>query len=533
MTIEVYQDQYRVFQILSASAKALDFQTLVYKTGLEQAMVMGTISYAVNDGFIEMTESVREELVLDDHIGELIAKGLPERQFLSCLVAGPLSMQDSAQKANELGIKINEVIKWGVLRGWIEKKSEKKEAKKESLLAITPAGTQALTNKDDDEKAIQMSLDSAQQFQFQQDIKQGRRFTPNFFLDELTGLGLNAERIKLLLKSRPELAKIKDRTMRWVGLTEKGRSVISQMHVKQEEKNILTSEDITSGAWKQISLRPYNIALSAQTIATKKCHPLQKIIQEARRAFLQMGFEEMVSSHVETSFWDFDALFQPQDHPSRDMQDTFYLKNPAQGDLPDSSIVESVRQTHQNGGNTGSTGWGYHWEENEARKMVMRTHTTATSIRTIAKNPNPPHKFFCVGRVFRNETINFKHLPEFHQVDGIIVDKDASFSCLLGTLKEFYLVMGFPKIKFKPAFFPYTEPSAEIYVWMESRKQWIELGGSGIFRPEVTRPFGCQVPVMAWGLGLERLAMLRYGLSDIRVLYGSDLDWLSEVRLCQ
>jgi phenylalanyl-tRNA synthetase alpha chain len=165
--------------------------------------------------------------------------------------------------------------------------------------------------------------------------------------------------------------------------------------------------------------------------------------------------------------------------------------------------------------------------------MVLRTHTTATSIRALAQNPEPPRKVFCVGRVFRNENITYKNLPEFTQVDGIIIDRDASFATLLGTLREFYRKMGFDQVRFKPEFFPYTEPSAGVFAYLASRDKWLELGGSGVFRPEVTRPLGCTVPVLAWGLGLERLAMARYGLQDIRTLYWTDLDWLKEVPLCQ
>jgi phenylalanyl-tRNA synthetase alpha chain len=165
--------------------------------------------------------------------------------------------------------------------------------------------------------------------------------------------------------------------------------------------------------------------------------------------------------------------------------------------------------------------------------MVLRTHTTATTIRALAQDPQPPRKVFCVGRVFRNENITYKHLPEFTQVDGVVIDREANFATLLGTLREFYRKMGFERVRFKPEFFPYTEPSAGVYAYMESKSRWIELGGSGVFRPEVTRPFGCTVPVLAWGLGLERLAMQRYGLDDIRTLYWTDLDWLKEVPLCQ
>ncbi len=164
---------------------------------------------------------------------------------------------------------------------------------------------------------------------------------------------------------------------------------------------------------------------------------------------------------------------------------------------------------------------------------MLRTHTTAATIRALAANPNPPGKFFCVGWTYRNETISFKHLPVFHQVDGIIIDEEANLASLMGTLQEFYSKMGFGRVKFKPAFYPYTEPSVDVVVYMESRKKWLEMGGAGIFRPEVTLPLGCNWPVLAWGLGIERLAMLRFGLDDIRDLYGTNLDALQQVPLCR
>ncbi|NUM35301.1 MAG: phenylalanine--tRNA ligase subunit alpha [Candidatus Brocadiae bacterium] len=526
ITLEIREDQKRLYQILWESKEFVDFHTLLYKTKMEQPMAMGTVTNGQDNGWLEVQEVLCEEVVCEKDLQKILQDGMPERRFLEILKSqSPIPMKEVSTKANEMGLKINEIIKWGSLRGWMEKQK--------GDLVITELGQQAIQEEDDDEKALKLCLDVKKQKEMQKDYENGLRLSPCFFLHEFQELGLDSERIKMLLKNRPELAKIKERTIRRVRLTPQGREVYPTLKVKEEEKNQLTSQDIVSGEWKNIRLRSYDVTLAAQAVYPKKCHPLQKIIQESRKAFLQMGFEEMVSPQVELGFWDFDALFQPQDHPSRDMQDTFYLKRPDLGTLPDEKLVEKIRKTHENGGDTGSIGWGYRWDEREARKMVLRTHTTATSIHSIADNPNPPRKLFCVGRVFRNETISFKHLPEFHQVDGIVIDKDASFTCLLGTIQEFYKNMGFSKMKFKPAFFPYTEPSAEVYVWMESKKCWIELGGSGIFRPEVTLPFGCKVPVMAWGLGLERLAMIRYGISDIRTLYGSDLDWLQEVRLCQ
>ena len=526
MSIEIREDQYRFFKVLLSQSEYIDFQKAVNDANIEHTMAMGTVHFAIEKGWLEIQEIPRDEFVPSEDADDLLSAGLPERRFLSILQElGEISIKDMAEKAKKLNLKVNEIIKWGILRGWLEKEKVK--------LILTEAGKNIGKEADSDEQALRFVLEHRKKVK--EDFEKKLRFSPFFYLDELESKleGIDIERVKTLLKNRPELAKIKERTVRKIRLSNLGKQEIPKLTIAKPEKNSLTSEDIVSGNWRNFNLRAYDVTLPAEVISPKKCHPLQKILHETRLAFLQMGFEETVSTHAELGFWDFDALFQPQDHPSRDMQDTFYLKRPCAGQLPKKEWVENVRNTHENGGNTGSVGWGYQWCPEEAKKMVLRTHTTANSIRSIANHYNEQKKFFCVGRVFRNETISFKHLPEFHQIDGIIIDQQASISCLLGTLQAFYKVMGFDKIKFKPAFFPYTEPSAEVFVWMEEKKCWIELGGSGIFRPEVTQPFGCKVPVMAWGLGLERLAMLRYGVNNIRVLYGSDLDWFQEVRLCQ
>jgi phenylalanyl-tRNA synthetase alpha chain len=207
------------------------------------------------------------------------------------------------------------------------------------------------------------------------------------------------------------------------------------------------------------------------------------------------------------------------------MQDTFYLKHPERLDLTkDEELVEKVRQVHENGWTTGSLGWRYKWSRAEAERALLRTHTTVNSVRYIAAHPTPPFKVFTIGRLFRNEAMDSTHLPEFMQIEGIVCEKGANFDMLCGLLREFYKRMGLPKIRIRPAYFPYTEPSLEVEVWWND--QWMELGGAGVFRPEVTHPLGVKEPVLAWGLGFERMAMLVWGLKDIRDIYISDVDWL-------
>ncbi len=507
------ENQWKIFKLLLATDKTMSIRDIVAELELDQPLVAATLTYGNEQGWLTIEEKEREELVLTDEADEQIKNGLPERQALHRIAAdGKIKIRDLANDLNSRGIKLNEVIKWGGLRDWLTKESDE--------IKITETGKTAIDTQADDEKTIHLIL---QKFPTSHSI----------FLDELPSFSINPQTVKTLLKNRPNLAKLKPRTFRFVSLTPNGRTILKGDIKIIREKNQLTSEDILSGNWHNIQLRRYDVTLEAEMIHTCKIHPLQRILQQTRRAFLEMGFSEMVSPQVESAFWDFDALFQPQDHPARDMQDTFYLNRPNRAKLPEEKTLERVKLTHENGWQTGSKGWGYNWDSERARQMVLRTHTTATSIRSLCQNPHPPRKVFCVGKVFRNEAISYKHLPEFHQVDGIIIDEGANLATLLGTLKEFYSKMGFDKIKFKPSFFPYTEPSIEVYVYMSWKNQWLELGGSGIFRPEVTVPFGCHVPVLAWGLGLERLAMLRFGLTDIRDLYWNDLDKIKEIALCR
>jgi phenylalanyl-tRNA synthetase alpha chain len=236
-----------------------------------------------------------------------------------------------------------------------------------------------------------------------------------------------------------------------------------------------------------------------------------------------MGFSELVDDYVQTAGWNMDALFIPQDHPAREMQDTFYLDSPASIPLPD-DLVKAWGDIHEHGGETGSVGWGGAFSKATSEKGLLRTHTTVNTIQYLAAHPNEACRVFSVDRVFRKEAIDRTHLPEFHQIEGIIMEEGANLQMLVTTLKTFYAKMGYPEVRVRPAYFPYTEPSLEIEVkW---RGQWLELGGAGIFRPEVTEPLGISTPVLAWGMGLERLAMLVLGLDDIRQLYISDLEWL-------
>jgi phenylalanyl-tRNA synthetase alpha chain len=242
----------------------------------------------------------------------------------------------------------------------------------------------------------------------------------------------------------------------------------------------------------------------------------------------------MKGSIVQQCFWNFDALFTAQDHPVRDMQDSFYIKDPMYGKSIPKEILEKVKQTHESGWTTKSKGWQYLWNERDAQKNVIRTHTTVLSAHTLAqlKESELPAKFFAVGKCFRNETMDFSHLFEFNQTEGIVVDPNANFRHLLAYLRAFAQKMGYEKIRFRPAYFPYTEPSVEGDVYDPVHKKWVELIAAGMFRPEVVKPLlGKDIPVLAWGPGLDRMIVGAYGITDIRDLYKNDLKQLKDIKI--
>lgn len=275
-----------------------------------------------------------------------------------------------------------------------------------------------------------------------------------------------------------------------------------------------------------------NVTAPPPTIFSGRRHPLQSFMDEVKEIFVSLGFEEIAGPLHQSAFWNFDALFTPQDHPAREIQDTFYIKDSVAASPASPDVMEKVSSVHQDGGDTGSLGWRYKWNKDLTSRVVLRTHTTPVTVRYLADKMPDQARVFSVGRVFRNEKVTFKNLVEFHQIEGITVGSRVTLRDIMGLLSKFYDRLGLKKIKFWPSFFPYTEPSLQSMVYNEKLSKWVELCGMGIFRPEVTRPLGVKNPVLAWGGGLERLVMLRYGLDDARYLYENDLEWLRSVPLC-
>ena len=290
----------------------------------------------------------------------------------------------------------------------------------------------------------------------------------------------------------------------------------------------MTQDVLVSGKWRDLIFEQIDVEAPLPLLNYGKKNPLVDFIDEVKEILVGMGFSEIEGNLTQSCFWNFDALFIPQDHPAREMQDTFYLKSETDLHSPlpqDNSLLQHVSKIHRKS-------WQYDWNIEDSKPYVLRTHTTPVTLQYLSEGKPEKDKVFLIGRVFRNEKVTFKHLVEFHQVEGIYVNEDANLRQLIGIQTEFYSKLGIKKIKFWPTFFPYTEPSLQSMVYNEKFDKWIELFGMGIFRPEVTKPLGIKNPVLAWGGGFERLAMLRFNLNDIRELYSNNLTWLKSVPKC-
>ncbi len=456
--------------------------------------VMGAASWLESKGLAKLTEVTEKFFVIGDR--SVIENGLPERVALKTISenGGRMTLDELASAMTDGMDK--------VAVGWLKRKG---------LADIVKDGdSKVLTLTDKGESML------------------GARMPDEELLDRMAEAPLKeSDADKALikdLKGRQGMIAEKVVTDRSIGLTDLGREAADSGIELKPQITDVTDRIIQSGEWRDAEFRKYDIQTFAPSVYAAKKHMLSRLSSQVRRLFLDMGFTEMSSEYVQPAFWNLDVLFTPQDHPARDLQDTFYLERPASIHIDDEKLVETIRNIHENGGDTGSTGWGGTWSREKAEAALLRTHSTVSSIKYIAEHPDAPQKAFSISRIFRKESIDSTHLPEFTQIEGIIIDENGNFDMLISLIREFYSKMGFDQIRIRPAYFPYTEPSLELEVFFNGK--WMELGGAGIFRPEVVAPFGVKYPVLAWGFGFERLAMLKWNIKDIRDLYISDMDTL-------
>lgn len=469
------------------------------KTNLDKVAVMRSLEYLQNKEIIKI-ESEKKKLIELGINGALYKKrGLPERILLNVIAENMILNLEDSQKKSGLSDE--------------EFKASIGALKKKAMIDL---------------KNGKISLTSTKQ-----DV--AKKMLEEIFIEMLpldySSLTPEQNYAFKSLQNRKEIVEIVEEREVKIFLTDLGKE-LQKVKMQHEELIEQITPDLLKkeSSWKNKKFRRYDVSSPVPAINGGKRHFVNQAIDYGKKIWIEMGFEEMEGPKVVSSFWNFDALFTAQDHPVREMQDTFFINKKTE--LPDKKIANAVKKAHENG-ISGSRGWKYNWNEEIAKKLVLRTHTTCMSSKKLSelKEKDLPKKFFAIGWSFRNEAIDWNHGFELLQTEGIVIDKNANLQNLLGYLKEFAKKMGFEKVRFRPSFFPYTEPSVEGEVWNEERQQWVEIFAAGIFRPEVTEPLlGKPIPVLAWGPGFGRMLLSIFKIKDLRELNKNDLNFLRKVK---
>ncbi|UCC91778.1 MAG: phenylalanine--tRNA ligase subunit alpha [Candidatus Aenigmatarchaeota archaeon] len=489
-------------KILPFLKDGIELKDLAEKSRMKNIEAMRALQWLENKGVVKIKSSLRDVVQLGENGRIYEKRGLPEKRFLEVL-EGKMDLESIKKAAN---LDNNEVrISLGLLK---------------SRYAITILGDDVETTSERERV-----------------LKKG--FPEEKFLKKLPApfedLSDEERNLARKLLKRKDIITKESAKLKHVKLTETGKKLVKKSKFsKLDLIEKLTPKMLKERKWAGKKFRRYDVEINVPRVYGGRRHFVNQAVDYAKRVWLDLGFKEMTGPLLQTSFWNFDALFTAQDHPVRDLQDTFYIKDPERGKLPNPKIVKAVKDAHENGGGTGSKGWQYKWDPMDAKRNCMRTHTTCLSAKTIAslRSSDLPAKFFAVGKCFRNETMDWNHLFEFNQFEGIVVDPDANFKHLLSYLKNFANKIGFTEVRFRPAHFPYTEPSVEGQVFDPVHKQWIEVFAAGVFRPELVVPLlGKVVPVMAWGPGLDRMTLSYYNIKDLRELYKNDLKRLREIKV--
>ena len=494
----------KILEALDHVGGKASVEQLIDETELSDAAVMRTALTLQQKNLVKIHAEPHILIKLVDEGETHAKKGLPERRLLKVLASlGGEANFDKAFAETGLESKFRQIA-----LGWILRKNWAVYDSKTNTLAI--AGTflhQIPVPEGNDEKLLR----------YLHGVNQS---SLNLLNSELRTAVQTLRRRKLLTTE--------DKTRRVIEITSAGKQAAKEGAVSEEVITQLTPELVTTGKWRTAKLQKYNIEAPVAKTWPGKKHPYLLFIEEVRAKLVTLGFKEMTGTNVETSFFNFDALFTPQDHPAREEVGIYFVKDPEFGDLSAyRDAVEKVKATHENGWVTGSSGWRYQYSIQESKRLILRGHGTCLSARTLLRpDLEIPSRYFSIARCYRPEVVDKTHLSEFNQVEGIVVGEKLTLRDLLGVLEKFALeIAGADKVRFRPDYFPFTEPSVELSAYKEGYG-WVEFGGSGIFRPEVTLPLGVKVPVIAWGLGVDRLFMMRAGIDDIRYIFSQNLDWL-------
>ncbi len=497
-------------RVLEALGEAKDFNDQQFKAeGVTQAQLRTVVEWQLAKACMKVNETTESHVVELTELGQTYLEGTPEQRILRLVQQTegvPIQelMKAEGLSQKEAGTAVGVLKKAGVLvpgdgglmRLAADARIETYEALGVLIHKVSEAG--------------RISLD---------DLSEADR-------ERIEGGSRKRGKAKGVFRLHTD-------TSRLVQLTDLGEQV-RQAAARQgrsgDELNILTPNMLADGTWRGKTFRRYNMDIRPPRRVAGRKSPYREFLDFVRRKLMSLGFEEMRGELVESEFWNMDALFMPQFHSAREIHDVYRVKEPTKAAPIKQPFLGNVAQVHTDGGDTGSCGWGYPFDEERTRRLVLRSQGTVLSARKL-QEAKVPGKYFGIARCFRYDQVDATHAPDFFQCEGIVLGDDVSFVTLLGLLKLFAKeVAKAEEIHFAPAYFPFTEPSVEIHM-KHPTLGWTELGGAGIFRPEVTQPQGVDVPVIAWGLGLDRMAMMAMGINDIRDLFASDLNKVRSTRI--
>jgi phenylalanyl-tRNA synthetase alpha chain len=503
--IELREHEGRTLQALTRLGRPSKSTQVAAETGLEEAAVMRAALALAEKGYVSIKHEPASFTSLNPEGRDYAKEGLPERRILRAVLDHGGRM-DASEAARIAAVPIDMLP---IVYGWFKKKGWATLQKFGNRTVIVAQNDAEVSRDEELLSALSRSAEI--------DVS---KLSPS----ELAELHL--------LKQR-KLVTIHERADKIISITQEGLKFAKQGIMIQREVSSLTPEMLATGSWRQSKLRKYDVRAEVTPTWPGKKQPYRRFLDELKWKLIALGFREMTGPIVETMFFNCDALYMPQDHPAREVHGIYLVKSPEYGDsAPFASYLDNVKRTHENGWKTGSTGWRCPYSKAEASRLILRSHGTAESARTlVSRELQIPGKYFSIARCFRPDKIDRTHLTEFNQVEGIVVGQDLSLRDLLGVLERFAMdIAGADRVKFNPDYFPFTEPSVELQAYKEG-VGWFEFGGSGIFRPELTIPLGIEVPVIAWGLGVERLFMMKAGIDDMRTLFSQDLDWLRKQEL--
>ena len=489
--MQMNESETKLLKVLAQASEFVPAVEVAHAAKMDYGALMSLAAGLESQGLVEARKSEAAVLELTAEGKNYAEKRTPEKRLADALSRiGGASLEKAFEAAALTAVERPIALKWAKQRNWIAVKEGRVE-----LLKCEPSEV--------DEALAELA-------------EHGSREATAFSKQAVTELLSR----KLVQAKTEKAIDFK--------ITPAGKKALARLPAPGKEVTQLTPEMLKTGSWKKVEFKPYEVSTVVAPVSIGVRQHYKRFLNQIRQQLVGLGFKEVHGPLVETEFWNMDALFMPQEHPAREIHDVFHLAEPSRGVVQDKELLARVRKAHEEG-IAGSSGWQYEWNADAAHRLVCRSHTTPVSARNLAKKLRPPARLFCIGKVFRPDEIDWKHFIEFNQCEGIVADEEMTFRELLGYLKMFAIeIFGADDARFYPSYFPFTEPSVEMHVKL-GEKGWTEVAGAGLFRPEMLEALGVSVPVLAWGLGIDRLAMIKLGLTDIRDLHSQDIEFLKNV----